>query len=264
MKRFFSQIPWKQVFPWLAVAMLALAALFLNFCMVGYSFSVLVCCVLMGIIVFYTVSAGLKKKLPRTMKWLRRIFTVILCIGILVVGITEGFVIGASFGDPEEQCDYVVVLGAMVRDYGPSPSLQDRIDAAYDYLTENPEVIAVVSGGQGEDEPISEAQCMFDSLTAMGIAPERIWMEDKATSTWENLQFTLDLIEEKTGIRPIKLGIISSEYHMLRSGMFADACGIDAVGIPAETSVFTQKINHFMREVAGIWHYIILGGRYND
>ena len=97
MKRFFSQIPWKQVFPWLAVAILALAALFLNFCMVGYSFSVLVCCVLMGIIVFYTVSAGLKKKLPRTMKWLRRSFTVILCMGILVVGITEGFVIGASF-----------------------------------------------------------------------------------------------------------------------------------------------------------------------
>lgn len=264
MKQFLKRIPWKSLLPWLAVAMLALAALYLNFCMVGYSFSVLVCFVLMGIILFYTLSAMLKKKLPKTMKWLRRTFTVILCIGILVVGITEGFIIEASFGDPDAQCDYVVVLGAMVRDYGPSPSLQDRIDAAYHYLAENPKVIAVVSGGQGDDEPISEAQCMFDALTAMGIAPERIWMEEKATSTWENLQFTLDLIEAKTGIRPTKLGIISSEYHMLRSGMFADACGIDAVGIPAETSVFSQKINHFMREVAGIWHYIILGGQYND
>ncbi len=264
MKRFFRQILWKQVFPWVAVAILALAALYLNFCMVGYSFSVLVCCVLMGIILFYTLSARLKKKLPKTMKWLRRIFTVILCIGILVVGITEGFVIEASFGDPEAHCDYVVVLGAMVRDYGPSPSLQDRINAAYDYLTENPDVIAIVSGGKGPDEPISEAQCMYDALTQMGIDPERVWMEDKATSTWENIRFTLDLVETKTGIRPTKLGILSSEYHLLRASMFADAAGIESVGIPAETSVFSQKVNHFMREVAGIWHYIILGGQYND
>ena len=264
MKQLFSRVPWKQLLPWLAVALLALAALYLNFCMVGYSFSVLVCCVLLGIILFYTLSARFRRKWPKTMKWLRRIFTVILCIGILVVGVTEAFVIEASFGDPEETCQYIVVLGAMVRDYGPSPSLQDRIDAAYIYLTENPEVIAIVSGGQGPDEPISEAQCMYDALTGMGIDPARVWMEDKATSTWENIQFTLDLVEAKTGVRPTKLGIISSEYHMLRSSLFADAAGIKSVGIPASTSVFTQKVNHFMREVAGIWHYIILGGQYHD
>ena len=255
---------WKKILPWAAVALLAMGALFLNFCMVGYSFSVLVCCVLIGIILFYTVSAGLKNRWPKTVKWVRRIFTVILSVGILVVGVTEVLVIEASFGDPEEECQYIVVLGAMVRDYGPSPSLQDRIDAAYEYLNAHPQTIAVVSGGQGDNEPMSEAQCMYDCLTAMGVSPQRIWMEDKSASTWENLQFTLDLIEEKTGVRPTKLGILSSEYHMLRAGMFADACGIEAVGIPAKTSVFTQKINHFMREVAGIWHYIILGGQYDD
>lgn len=264
MKQLFQNISWKRMLPWLAVAILAAAAFYLNFCMVGYSFSVLVCCVLMGIIIFYVLSAKLKSKCPRAMKWLRRVFSVILCIGILIVGVTEALVIEASFGDPEESCEYIVVLGAMVRDYGPSPSLQDRIDAAYNYLAEHPEVIAIVSGGQGPDEPVSEAQCMYDTLTRMGIDPERIWLEDKAASTWENLQFTLDLVEEKTGIRPTKLGIISSEYHMLRASMFAEAAGIESVGIPARTSVFSQKVNHFMREVAGIWHYIILGGQYND
>lgn len=250
--------------PWLVMTLLALAALFFQFCMIGYSFTVLVCFVLMGIILFYTLSAQWKSKWPRTMKWLRRVFTVILCIGILVVGVTEALVIEASFGDPEEHCEYIVVLGAMVRDNGPSVSLQDRINAAYDYLTTHPEVIAVLSGGKGQDEPISEAQCMYDALTGMGIAPERLWMEDKATSTWENIRFTLDLVEEKTGTRPTELGIISSEYHMLRSRLFADAAGIESVGIPAKTSIFTQKVNHFMREVAGIWHYIILGGQYHD
>ena len=250
--------------PLLLCAVLALAAVWLHFFMVGYSFSVLVCCTLIGIILFYTVSAQFKRKFPKTMLWLRRIFTVILCIGILVVGTTEVLVIEASFGDPEESCEYIVVLGAMVRDSGPSISLQDRINAAYDYLTEHPDVIAIVSGGKGADEPISEAQCIYDSLTQMGIDPQRIWMEDKATSTWENIRFTLDLVEEKTGVRPTKLGILSSEYHLLRASLFADAAGIESVGIPAKTSIFGQKANHFMREVAGIWHYIILGGQYSD
>ena len=87
-------------------------------------------------------------------------------------------------------------------------------------------------------------------------------MEDKATSTWKNMHFTLDLIEEKTGERPQKLGVLSSEYHLFRASLFADACGVESVLSPARTSVFTQRINHFMREVAGVWHYLILGGQY--
>ena len=250
--------------PLLLCLILALAAVYLHFFAVGYSFSVLVCCVLMGIILFYTVTAQLRNKFPKSMLWLRRIFTIVLCIGILVVGTTEALVIEASFGDPEESCEYIVVLGAMVREDGPSVSLQDRIFAAYDYLTAHPDVTAIVSGGQGPDEPISEAKCMYDALTGMGIDPQRLWIEDKATSTWENIRFTLDLVESKTGVRPTKLGILSSEYHLLRASLFADAAGIESVGIPAKTSIFGQKANHFMREVAGIWHYIILGGQYRD
>ena len=88
-------------------------------------------------------------------------------------------------------------------------------------------------------------------------------MEDKATSTWENLHFSLDLIEAKTGTRPEKIGLLSSEYHMFRAGLFADACGVESVGIPARTSRFSQRVNHFMREVAGVWHYLLLGGQYD-
>src|SRR5699024_4311035 len=122
---------------------------------------------------------------------------------------------------------------------------------------------AIVSGGQGLDEPITEAQAMYDELVKLGIDESRIWMEDKATSTWENLNFTLDLIEEKTGVRPEKLGVISSEYHLFRSSLFAKKCGVEFVGIPAPTSQPGQRINHFMREVAGVWHFLILGGQYD-
>ena len=105
---------------------------------------------------------------------------------------------------------------------------------------------------------------MYDQLTIRGIEPNRLWLEDKATSTWENLHYTLDLIEEKTGIRPKTIGLVSSEYHLFRAGLFGDACGVETVGIPAETSWFSIKVNYFMREVAGVWHYLILGGQYHD
>ena len=186
----------------------------------------------------------------------------ILCIGLIVVGVTEFFILRASFGQPKETCDYVVVLGAKVRETGPSASLWDRIYGAQDYLEAHPDVIAVLSGGQGADEPMTEAKAMYEKLVELGIDEDRLWIEDQATSTWENLNFSLNLIEEKTGTRPEKIGIVSSEYHLFRASLFADACNVESVGIPAQTSRFSQKINPFMRVVAGVWPYLMLGGQY--
>lgn len=262
-------VAWKtgktaHVLRWLAMIPLLLLIVFFSFFMAGYSFTVLVCFCLIGVLLFYNLCDIFKGKFPRETRMVRQLFTTLLCIGLLVVGITECLIIHASFGDTRENVEYIVVLGAKVRPDGPSVSLMDRIYAARDYMTEHPDVIAVVSGGKGADEPMSEAACMYEQLTGLGIDPERIWMEDKATSTWENMRFTLDLIEEKTGSRPTRMGVLSSEYHLFRAGLFADACGIDSVGIPASTSRLSQKINHFMREVAGVWHYLLLGGQYHD
>ncbi len=249
--------------PWLLIGALCAAAFYLRFVLWGYSFSALVCCCLAGIIAFYEVTGILLPRFPAAVPMIRRVFTVCLAIGIAVVTVTEGIIIKASFGSPEEPIDYLVVLGAKVRVTGPSASLWDRIYGAYDYLEAHPDVIAVVSGGQGGDEPIPEAWSMYENLVNMGIDPERIWMEDRATSTWENLHFSLDLIEEKTGKRPEKIGVLSSEYHLYRASLFTKACGVEFVGVPAKTSRVTQKINHFMREVAGVWHYWLLGGQYD-
>ena len=254
---------WAAVLGWVGIVFFSLLALFLLFCMVGYSFSALVCLCLVGIILVYKGLHLLSIKYPQDARALKRIFTILLCIGLLVVGSTEAIIIKASFGDPKQHCDYMVVLGAGVHGDEPSLSLRNRIDAAYDYLTEHPDVIAVLSGGQGDGENITEAQCMFDHLTAMGIEKDRLWMEDNATSTWENLNYSLNMIEEKTGQRPEKLGVLSSEYHLFRASLFADACGVEFVGVPAKTTKISLRINYFMREVAGVWHYLLLGGQYD-
>ncbi len=244
-------------------AILAGFAFVLKFCLPGYSFSALVCLCLIGIILFYTWMPVVGLRFPKFAGIATKAFTVVLLIGLLVVGATEAVIIHKSFGDPKEEVEYMVVLGAKVNPQGPSVSLWDRICGAYTYLEAHPDVIAVVSGGQGTDEPITEAECMFRELVELGIDPKRIWMEEEATSTWENLNFSLDLIEEKTGERPTKLGVLSSEYHLFRASLLTKKCGVEFVGIPARTSRLSQAVNHFMREVAGVWHYLLLGGQYD-
>ena len=263
MKALFSLLGTGRIIALIGCLFLGLLAFFLKFCVPGYSFSALVCLCLIAIVLFYTFIPLVGLKFPAFSRLATRIFTVLLCLGLLVVGVTEAIIIHASFGDPEEEVEYMVVLGAKVNADGPSVSLWDRICGAYTYLEAHPEVIAIVSGGQGTDEPITEAECMYRELVLLGIDPKRIWREEEATSTWENLQFSLDLIARNTGTRPEKLGVLSSEYHLFRASLFARACEVEFVGIPAKTSRPSQAINHFMREVAGVWHYILLGGQYD-
>lgn len=253
----------RAVAAWLLILLFVMAAAVFKFCMVGYSFSALVCLCLAGVVLFYTLVPLLRKKYPVLERTLMLVFTVFLCAGVLLAAITEGIIIHASFGSAGENVSYLVVLGAKVRSDGPSLSLQNRIDAAYAYLAAHPDTEAVVTGGRGEDEPMTEAKCMYDRLTAMGIDGSRIWMEDKATSTWENLRFSLDLIEEKTGSCPAKIGVLSSEYHLYRAGLFAKACGVEFIGVPARTTNPVLMVNHFLREVAGVWHFMLLGGQYH-
>lgn len=242
-----------------AVAAVLLLLGFLVRTMPGFSFSALILWGLSAVAVCYRLLHILSKRHEKCAIILRSIFTVCLCVGILAAAVTGGFVIHGAYGDPGQECRYVIVLGAGVNGSVPSLSLRERIDAAFDYLTTHPDAICIVSGGQGSNEDISEAQCMFRELTVMGIPPERVWMEDQATSTRENLRFSLALIEQRTGTRPDTVGVISSEYHLFRAGLMARDEGITAVGIPATTSWVSLRINYFFREIAGVWAYLVFG-----
>ena len=183
----------------------------------------------------------------------------VLTVGIVAAGITSFFILQAAHPSETSACRYVVVLGAGVNGTEPSLTLQERINATYTYLSKNPEAIAVLSGGQGEHEDITEAACMYRELTDMGIRPEQLLMEEAATSTMENLQFSLELLEAQTGSRPNRIGIISSEYHLFRATQFAKDLGVEAVGIPAKTTWLPLRVNYYLREVAAVWKYLVFG-----
>ena len=244
------------------VALILLGFFFRSF-VHGHSFLGLICFLLAGILLCSNLLRKLQRIFPPA-KLLHKVFHSILVLGIAISLCTLAVIGKASLGTPDADQAYVVVLGAKVNGTSPSLSLNDRIIAAEAYLKGHPDAIAILSGGQGSDEGISEAQCMYDQLMARNIPPEQLWLEDKATSTWENLLFSLNLIEEKTGTRPETIGLISSEYHLFRAGLFAKDCGVTAVGIPAKTQWLSLRINYFLREVAGVWHYFILGGQYHD
>lgn len=264
MKAMFALLGPRQWAAVIACLVLLALAFVLKFCVPGYSFSALVCVCVVGVIAFYTVMPLVGLRFPGFARVATRVFTTALLLGLGVVSLTEGLILRASFGSPQEKADYVVVLGAKVNPDGPSVSLWDRINAAYQYLEGHPDVIAVLSGGRGTDEPISEAECMYRELVNLGIDPKRLRREEEATSTWENLKLSLDLLEAETGTRPTRLGVLSSEYHLFRAELQARKAGVtEFVGIPARTSRLSQSINHFMREVAGVWHYLLLGGQYD-
>ena len=213
------------------------------------------------IITCYCLIFALKKKRPKAARVLKVLLTTGIILGMLVCMITGICILREGRKMPEEALPYIVVLGAQVQEDGPSPSLQERIDAAYAYLTQHPDTIAIVSGGQGADESMTEAQCMYACLTGLGIAPERVIKEEQATSTWGNLNFSLDIIEERTGSRPNSIGVVSSEYHLFRTGLQAGEFDLEIIGIPAQTDSFVRWLHYFVREIAGVWHYLLFGGQ---
>ena len=181
-------------------------------------------------------------------------FLVLLCLVVLGFCVTGVVIMRGATAD-EGEFQYLLVLGTVVEGTEPSPILSDRILGAYDYLTAHPDTICIVSGGKGDEVNLSEAECMYNELVEMGIDPARILMEDRATSTVENFQFSLALIEEETGVRPETLGVLSSEFHLYRARMFARQEGITPIAIPAHTSDTATFVTYLLREIPLVWYY---------
>lgn len=244
---------------WLPAAACAVLGVIVYFCAFGYQFTAFLLVLAAAAILVFGLVDALRKRFPCGMKWLRRVLLAGLCI-VLGAMLATSVWIGVSAGGAQEpQADYLIVLGAGVNGDVPSLSLRERLDAALDYLKRYPDAVAVLSGGQGSGENLTEAQCMFDWLTARGIASERLLKEEQATSTQENLRFSLDLIEQYSGARPRTVAVVSSEYHLCRAGLYARQLGVSALGVPAHTSYLTLRINYQVREIFGVWVALLKG-----
>lgn len=179
------------------------------------------------------------------------VLSIICVLAALIISI---FMVRAMNDRPKNDRTTLVVLGCQVKNGKPSRMLKSRLDAAYEYLSEHDAVNVVVSGGKGDDELISEAQCMKEYLMEKGIAAERIFMEDKSENTEENLRFSLEIIENNGLCEDIT--IVTDGFHQLRAELIAKKLGAEPDNIPASTRWYLLP-TYWVREWFGIVHFII-------
>jgi uncharacterized SAM-binding protein YcdF (DUF218 family) len=150
--------------------------------------------------------------------------------------LTEALIIAyPSFPQTDEMPKYVIILGAGGWGDRLSPILMDRMDTAVDYHVTHPSTIFIVSGGQGEDEWISEATAMKAHLLTRGIPESSIIMEDRATSTQENITYSKEILENLDMDFSKPVGILTSDFHILRSTMIARSYAMNVQQISATT-----------------------------
>lgn len=154
---------------------------------------------------------------------------------------------------PQEETT-VVVLGCRVKNKKPSLALKERLDKTYQYLNENPKLQCILSGGQGANEEISEAKCMYQYLVSKGIDPHRLYQEDKSTSTRENILFSYRLIKKEN--LPKAITIITNEFHEYRAQTIARRLNIKSYAISAHTAWWLFP-TYFVREIFGIVYEFI-------
>ncbi len=194
------------------------------------------------------------------------VHAVLIIAGAVITGIAVTamlltlMMIGYACKKPAADAD-VIVLGCEVKGERPSGMLTRRMDTAIKWLEEHPDVRCVLSGGKGETEQISEAECMYRYMTAHGIGPERLLKEDRSVSTKENLLFSAGVLEEEDGCAPLEIAIVTSEFHLARANLIAKRLGLHAGSVPAPSTPWIFP-TFYVRELYGLLYQILMrGGR---
>jgi uncharacterized SAM-binding protein YcdF (DUF218 family) len=177
---------------------------------------------------------------------------IVIVIGLVIV--ITSCMITANTNKAKENST-VIVLGCKVNGESASLTLVERLEAAYAYLIENPNSICILSGGKGTDEDISEAECMYRYLTDKGISQERLYKEEKSTSTRENLSFSKEIMDRYQLNQ--KVAIVTNEFHEYRAGKVAQSLGLEYSAVAARTAWWLFS-TYYVRELYGIlyeWVY---------
>lgn len=133
-------------------------------------------------------------------------------------------------------------------DYVAGPGIQRRVSAAAALFAQGRVHRLFFTGGRAEEGTASEAEVMRDYAVSLGVTPERITLEDDATSTWENLVYTRNLTSDCRSVVAVSDG-----YHLPRIKMYAEVMDWDLQTYPAENPAqMTFTIRSLLREAAAI------------
>ena len=190
-----------------------------------------------GLVLLIPLLELMCRHLPRLHNVLLWSGTIILAIGIVLCTVASVQMLSAA-NNKSHEAKVVVVLGCgLDHQTGTIPSLMlaSRLNAAVEYLDENPEAVCVVTGGQGKNENVTEASAERKYLIGKGVAQGRILLEDKSTNTEENLSFAKEILLQN-GITDTEIAVATNEFHMLRSLDIAKSAGFTPSACSAPTN----------------------------
>ena len=186
---------------------------------------------------------------------LKGVIIALVSAAAVFIVVTFSCMLSQFHAEGEPGLDYIIVLGAQVRSSGPSNVLQYRLDTAADYLKENPETVCIVSGGQGWNEPETEAAVMKEYLISHGIDESRILTEDQSLNTHQNIEYSARLCDPETN----RIGIVTNNFHVFRAVHLAKKAGYRSVcGIAAPINPYYLP-NNLLRESMGIGKDFLFG-----
>lgn len=178
-------------------------------------------------------------KLPKPVNKPLKILFHLLLLCTLSFLLLLGIVVSGSKDQLGQQPETMIILGCQVMTTGPSQSLADRLDKALSYLEQFPDLDIIVSGGQGDNEPTTEAYAMASYLIERGVDETQIFQEGNSRNTHQNLSFSRAIIDEHQLSENVV--IVSSGFHLARAKMLWKR-----VGGPVETlSVLAAPVTHF-------------------
>lgn len=178
----------------------------------------------------------------------------VFCLGCAVFLTMEGLIISKMNEKAGNDVDYIIVLGAQVRGERVTKSLAKRLDAAYEYLIRNKDTLVICTGGQGSGEDITEALAMKRYLVDKGIDENRIIMEDKSTSTYENLKFAMEIIGDKEA----RIAIVTNNFHVYRAVHLGKYVGFTDVQGIAGKSDNRLLLNYMVREGLALFKELVV------
>lgn len=181
---------------------------------------------------------------------------IVCIIGVILVLAAIYAIHRGAKGQAVAEDTPAIILGCHVKDGRPSRILGERIDAAYEYLSKHPGAVAVLSGGQGEDEAISEAECMYRELTKRGIDGTRLYKEESSVNTPTNLRHSRELLEEVLGTDSVwakqkQTVIITSEFHCYRGCLHAKQEDLNPVAYASKTAM-PYVVPFYLREIVAV------------
>ncbi len=187
--------------------------------------------------------------------WLKNGATIIGAVCLIIFLIVEGLILSQFGAQSPDGADYCIILGAQMKSHGPSDVLRRRLDTAVKYLEKNPDTVVIVSGGQGANEPVTEAQGMYEYLVEKGIDGERIILEEEAGNTRENLQYSGDFLD----MTQDSVVVVTNNFHVFRAIGIAQKMGYENVSGLAADSYPLMIPNNLLREFFGVIKELLVG-----